>query len=212
MLESGLSIAALVFLLSTSSIPGDHNFLTQKNYSLLNRNKNIQINTVFADNILLTLAYMRGIVQKGHPISWDAVRAPFSYGFVLQPGETFAFHDSVSDKYRKSLKQTTNAHFIADEGFKSDGWLVGDGVCHLASFLKVAAEDAGLEVHVPSNHNFAAIADIPKADGVSIYYTPKSELTSSLHNLYITDSVSQPIAFLFEYNNSLLTISVTKIP
>jgi len=213
MIETGLSITALVFLLSTSPFPTPSpTHLAQQQFSLLNRNKNIFINGIFSDNILLTLAYMRGFIKTGQKIPWDQIREPFSYGFVLKPNESFAFHDVVLDTYKHNVVQTTQAHFIANEGFKSDGWLVGDGVCHLASFLKVVAQNAGLATYAPSHHNFAEIADVPKSDGVSIYFSPTSEKTSSTHNLYITNTLPKPVAFLFEYKNSILSISVTKLP
>ena len=68
----------------------------ERSISLENRQINRPLNEIYKDNILLNMAYMRGVVTKGSTVNWDTVRAPFEYEFVLQPGEKFAFHDEVS--------------------------------------------------------------------------------------------------------------------
>jgi hypothetical protein len=176
--------------------------LSQVQYSLSNRYSNTFVNDVFSDNILLTIAYLGGKVKNGEQVSWDKVKANWEEEFTLKPGETFAFHDAVLDKYKGKIAMTTKAHFNAAEGFKSDGWLIGDGVCHLASFIYVAAKNAGLEVEAPTSHDFAVIPNIEKKDGVSIY----SENT--LQNLYITNNQSKTIAFVFVHKEDTLTIRV----
>jgi len=173
--------------------------LASQEYSLLNRHPVESVNQVFSDNILLTLAYMSGDVQQNDAVDWEQLRQPRSFHFVLQPGESFAFHDVVKEEFQDSVVRTTNAHFIWDEGFKSDGWLVGDGVCHLASFIHVAADQAGLEVVAPTRHDFAQIPDVAREDGTSIYFDPNSFENSSRQNLYIRNSTGKPIAFIFEY-------------
>jgi len=80
--------------------------------------------------------------------------------------------------------------------------LIGDGVCHLASFIYVAAKNAGLEVEAPTAHDFAVIPNIEKKDGVSIY----SENT--LQNLYITNNQNNDIRFVFVHKENTLTIRV----
>jgi hypothetical protein len=75
---------------------------------------------------------MDGTVKKGDKIDWNKVREDRTYTLTLKPGETFAFHDIVLDKYKGKITKTTNAHFDLAMGFKSDGRLQGDGVCHLA--------------------------------------------------------------------------------
>jgi len=219
MFQTGLTITALAMLLSGTPTPRAHSagisspkLIATHTYSLANRHKVERINDVFADNMLLTLAYMRGIVEIGDDIPWDEVRAPFSYGFVLKSGETFAFHDVVSEQFDDSVVKTTNSHFIASEKFLSSGWLYGDGVCHLASFIRVVADDADLAVVVPKKHYFANIPDVNKVDGVSIYYSPSNDTLSENRNLYITNTRTKPIAFIFEYKNDDLTISVKQIP
>lgn len=176
--------------------------LSEVTYSLSNRYSNSFVNGVFSDNILLTVAYMGGKVKNSGSISWDAVKSDWEEKFTLKPGETFAFHDAALDKYKGKIAVTTNAHFNSFEGFKSDGWLIGDGVCHLASFMYVAAKEAGLEVEAPTSHDFAVIPNIEKKDGVSIY----SENT--MQNLYITNTKNDDISFVFVHKGDALTIRV----
>lgn len=193
--------AATILLTNITGFPVEKS-LSQFSYSLKNRYSNTFVNDVFSDNILLTVAYLGGKVKKGESISWEAVRSEGETKFNLKPGETFAFHDAVLDKYKGKINVTTNAHFNSYEGFKSDGWLVGDGVCHLASFMYVAAKNASLEVEAPTSHDFAVIPNIEKKNGVSIY----SENT--LQNLYITNNKKGDITFVFIHKNDTLTIRV----
>lgn len=195
-------IAAAMILLTNPTGTTTPKALSQVTYSLSNRYSNTFVNDVFSDNILLTIAYLGGKVKKGDSISWDTVKTDWEIKFTLKPGQTFAFHDAVLEKYKGKIALTTNAHFNASEGFKSDGWLVGDGVCHLASFIYVAAKNAGLEVEAPTSHDFAVIPNIEKKDGVSIF----SENT--LQNLYITNNQSQDIIFVFVHKDDALTIRV----
>lgn len=179
--------------------------LSQVQYSLANRYAVPAVNEVFSDNILLTLSYLEKKIEKPEAIDWSLVRSEREVRFTLTPGETFAFHDAVLPQYTGKIAQTTNAHFNATEGFKSDGYLVGDGVCHLASFMFVAAKDANLKVEAPTSHDFAVIPNIEKKNGVSIY----SE--SSIQNLYITNNKDFPIVFVFTHNKGALAISVEKV-
>ena len=185
--------------------------LGQEDYSLENRYSNTFVNDVFADNILLTLAYMRGEVRKGERIIWEKVRAPFTYSLTLDPGQTFAFHERVLPEFKDKIAATTNAHFNSGEGFRSDGRLVGDGVCHLASFMNVVAREAKLEVVSPTRHDFAKIEDVAKEMGVSIFYNPNGVGNSARQNLYITNNREERIAFVFEYKNKTLDIQVKDI-
>lgn len=185
--------------------------LSQVTYSLSNRYSNSYVNNVFADNILLTLAYMSGKVKEGQNIPWKTVKSTDVKTLVLKPGQTFAFHDEVLEKYKGKVALTTNAHFNSDEGFKSDGWLVGDGVCHLASFMYVAALNAGLLLEAPTRHDFATIPDVPKQAGVSIFYSPNNPSSSTLQNLYITNNYSKTIAFVFAQSRNDLKIKVEEL-
>src|SRR5579859_1822871 len=47
------------------------------------------VNTVFKKNILLTLAYLRGVETPGKDVDWDKVNQSFEYSFTLNSGETF---------------------------------------------------------------------------------------------------------------------------
>jgi vancomycin resistance protein YoaR len=108
----------------------------------------------------------------------------------------------VLPQFTGKVTQTMNAHFMWDEGFKSDGWLTGDGVCHLASLIYRAAKDAGLETLAPTNHNFADIPEVPKEYGVSIFARNPQQ------NLYITNTFDKPVQFAFTYDGTNLTVKV----
>lgn len=179
--------------------------------SLDNRYGNKFVNDVFKDNILLNLAYLNGQVNKATDIRWEEVVKPFNYEFILNPNTTFAYHEDVEDKYKPTLAKTTNAHFNSQEGFKTDGYLFGDGVCHLASLINWVAKDAGLSVEAPTNHDFANIPDVPKEYGVSIYSNPYSRGSNTRQNLYITNNKSKPITFKFAYQDNKVKVSVVEL-
>ena len=106
---------------------------------------------------------------------------------------------------------TTNAHFNYQDGFKSDGYLTGDGVCHLASLMYWAAKDAGLTAYAPTSHDFAIINGVPREYGVSIYSVPDDFDTSARQNLYIQNNLNFPVAFIFNYDGfDKLTVSITR--
>lgn len=185
--------------------------LAQKNYLLSNRYAVSSVNDVFSDNILLTLAYLNGTVKQGEAVEWNNVRADGEFRFILQPGQTFAFHDTVLKEYENKVALTTNAHFNSTEGFESDGWLVGDGVCHLASFMNAVAREAGLTVKTPTDHSFADIPQVPRQLGVSIYYLPDDTASSSLQNLYITNNRDKTVVFIFDHKKDALDIRVVEL-
>ncbi len=162
------------------------------------------VNQVFKDNILLSVHYLAGNVKGKADVNWEKVESPFNYEFTLEPGQEFAFHDTTLPKYSGNVVKTMNSRFMWSEGYKSDGFLVGDGVCHIASLIYWVAKDAGLEVYAPSNHNFAKINEISKEYGVAIM------APSPLGNLYITNSLDKPVTFIFNYDGTNLTVSVTK--
>lgn len=101
-----------------SPFTGDY-LLSSREMSLSNRHPVGFINDVYRKNILLNLAYLSGRVTKASDINWDEITKPFSYEFILNPYQTFAFHEDVKNKYRRILSKTTNAHFNAREGFKT---------------------------------------------------------------------------------------------
>ncbi len=184
--------------------------LSSKSFSLENRNGNKFVNDVFKDNILLTLNYMSGVVKNRSDINWSEVEKPRIYQFTLKPGESFAFHEQILPDQNKNVVKTTNAHFNYQDGFKSDGYLMGDGVCHLASLLYWASKDAGLATYAPTNHDFATINEVPKEYGVSIYNLPGGFEKSARQNLYITNSFNEPVSFIFNYDGVDLRVEITK--
>lgn len=185
--------------------------LASRQMSLEKRYRVESVNEVFKDNILLNIAYMQGLVKKPTDINWGKIEKPFTTQFVLQPGEIFAFHDDVLPTYAGKVKKTTHAHFNAQEGFKSDGYLYGDGVCHLASLISWAASDAHLGVVAPTNHNFMPIPQIPKKFGVAIYSAPGESSLNQRQNLYVKNTYKKPIAFVFDYKNEALKVSVVEL-
>ncbi len=210
----GVLTSAVLFFNNNSAVTradSTNKVLSQVTYSLSDRYSNAYVNDVFSDNILLTLAYMGGKVKEGEKVQWDEVKTPGVTKLVLKPGQTFAFHDATFEKYEGKIASTTNAHFNSTEGFKSDGWLVGDGVCHLASFIYVASKEAGLQTEAPTRHDFATIADVPKQLGVSIFYSPNNPSASTYQNLYITNNRSKTIAFVFTHEKDNLNIKVEEL-
>ncbi|MFZ3069283.1 MAG: VanW family protein [Microgenomates group bacterium] len=209
-------ILSLYFTLFSSGIPVVQNILPQKEnvlssrtISLENRYPSQRVSDVFKDNILLNLAYLDGRVNTAKDINWSEMENSFRSEFTLQPDETFAYHDAVLSKYEGKVAKTTEAHFNSQDGFKTDGYLYGDGVCHLASLINWAARDANLEVLAPTNHNFANIPEVPKEYGVSIYYNPANKSVGANQNLYITNNQNKPINFVFEYKDGQLSVTIT---
>jgi hypothetical protein len=182
--------------------------LSEHSMSLQERYPNAAINTVFKDNILLNFSYLSGKVTDGSNINWNDVHATGTYEVVLKPGEVFAYHDDVLAQYQGKVVKTTNAHFNVSEGFKSDGYLVGDGVCHFASLITWAARDAGLSVVAPTNHDFANIPQVPKEHGTSIYYAPGQPSVNQMQNLYVENTTDRPVRLVFNYANDNLSVAV----
>ena len=170
------------------------------------------VNSVFRDNILLTIRYMSGDVHKASEINWDEVRKPFTYEFTLQPGEVFAYHDGILPEYQGKKIVTTNAHFNGQEGFISDGYLYGDGVCHFASLMNWVAQDAGLKVEARVRHDFAKIPDISPEYGTSIFASQgQSGSNEQNQNLYIENTTDKSVKFVFAYKDDKLTFSIVKL-
>ncbi len=185
--------------------------LASREMSLETRYADPGVNKVMKDNILLTLAYLNGDITPGTKIEWDKLENKSHYEFKLAPKETFAFQDDVLPEYENKVTLTTKAHFNAQDGFLTDGYLYGDGVCHLASLLNWVAEDAKLDVKRPTRHDFASIPEIPKEYGTSIYYNPGSKGVNSLQNLYITNNQEKEVALKFDYENGKLKFSISQI-
>ncbi len=184
--------------------------LAVRQISLEKRYANTFVNNVFKDNILLTMAYLSGKTTKDKSVNWSEVTKPFTYQLTLDPDEVFAFHEDVLPQYEGKVKRSTNAHFNSSEGFKSDGYLVGDGVCHLASLINWAAQDARLDVLSPTSHDFAVIPEIPRQFGTSIYNNPGQESANAVQNLYVKNNKSSPVTFIFKYDNENLKLSIVQ--
>ncbi len=198
-------------LISPIPPPKPDQVLSAHQVSLQRRYDSPFVNGVFKDNILLNAAYLGGKVTPGNPINWSEVEKPFEYKFTLNSGKTFAFHDDVLPKYQNTLVKTTGAHFNWQEGFKSDGYLVGDGVCHLASLFYWTAKDAGLDAVAPTNHDFMPINQIPQKYGVAIYNIPGQKDANAQQNLYITNTHQKPVEYILSYSGSNLTVSVLEL-
>lgn len=185
--------------------------LSQKQMSLENRYADKWVSNVFKENILLNLAYLNGTVTSKKEVNWDELKKPFRFEFTLKSGQTFAYHDDILPEYKDKVVKTTNAHFNSTEGFKSDGYLFGDGVCHLASLIYWTAKDAKLDAKAPVNHNFAQIPEVPKEYGVSIYSNPELKGANARQNLYITNNKQKSIAFKFDYDGAKIKVSVVEL-
>ncbi len=205
----GISLISNLLVASPSAqtrthIMGSHEFSLEKRYS------NKWVSDIFEDNILLNIAYMRGIVKDSNSIDWNKVKEPFRYEFKLGKDEVFSFHDDVLPQYQGKVAVSTHAHFNSFEGFKSDGWLVGDGVCHLASIINWVARDAGLDVLSPTNHDFMPIPEIPREYGVAIYNVPGQSGSNQLQNLYIKNNLGKEISFVFDFDGKELKVSIVE--
>ncbi len=188
---------AIYAITTTKTVAGDYLLATQsvrseRTFSLRDRYPDPWVNDIFRYNILHTLDLMN---QK-------------SYSFTLNPGEVFAFHEDVLPQFEGKVAATMRAHFNYTDGFKSDGYLTGDGVCHLASLIYWAAKDAGLGTLAPTNHDFANIPEVPKEYGVSIFYNPATHDANAQQNLYITNTFDKPVQFAFAINGTNLTVKV----
>ncbi len=209
-------LATLLYaLVATKNVASDfvlgaQSVRAERTFSLQNRYPVQSVSDIFRDNILLTLSYMDGDVSNKDQINWSNVTEKQTYSFTLKPGEVFAFHDSVLPEYEGKVVKTMNAHFNYSDGFKTDGLLYGDGVCHLASFLYWVALDAGLTTKAPTNHDFMAIPEVPKEYGVSIYFSPDSAGRSEPQNLYIENTLDKEITFTFTYDGTNLTVTASE--
>lgn len=199
--------AALISVLVTVS-PVTKNTLASHQISLENRAYGGWINNIFKENILLTIAYGRKIVNAGQPVDWTEVNKSFHYSFKLEPGKVFSFTNMVAPRYQAEAVHWNEIHYYLSEGYLSDGNLIGDGVCHLASLMYWVAKDAGLEAEAPTNHDFAAIPEISKEYGVAIYYDPNNLSVSGAQNLYIKNNKTVSVNFVFDYDGTNLQFKI----
>ncbi len=185
--------------------------LASHEFSLENRYPIASVNQVFKDNILLAIAYATNVKINPQNVKWTKLEQPAKYSLSLLPGQTFAFHSDVLPQYTGKVNKTTNSDFSISEGYKSDGYLPGDGVCHLASLMYWVASDARLKTLAPTRHNFAPIPQVPQQYGTAIYDTGlKGNYTSEVQNLYITNNKNKTVTFDFIYNGNDLTIEAVE--
>ncbi|MEK7572115.1 MAG: VanW family protein [Patescibacteria group bacterium] len=214
-LVAALSVGAPMLQTSEAAVAHDvrekETLLGKQEMSLENRHRVSSVNAVFRDNMLLTLWYMSGKVEKPSAIDWDAIRKSATFTVTLKPGETFAFHDDILPKYAGTLVQTTNAHFNQQEGFLTDGLYYGDGVCHLASLITWAATDAGLAVYAPVRHDFAPVPAMPREYGTSIYVNPGVSSGDQMQNTYVTNNQDATVKLVFVSTGKNLTLEVVKV-
>ncbi len=188
----------------------DYQIMASRQFSLANRYRVESVNEVMKKNILLSLAYLDGSVNEKTDINWNEIVADKTTTFTLKPGETFAFHEDVLPEYKDSLVLTTKSIFGPGQGYLTDGYLYGDGVCHIASFMNWVAQDAGLKVYVPKDHrSVGPINEVPEKYGVSIYIDPTKGI-GERNNLYVTNTLDTAIEFVFKYENEQLTVSVVR--
>jgi len=206
-----LGLTLISNLIFNTPAEADRHLLASRQISLEQRQPDRWVNSVFKDNILLAMAYLKEDVRGREDIDWEEIRKPFTYEMILKPGEVFAFHDDLLPEYKSLSARTTNAHFNYEDGFKSDGWLMGDGVCHLASIINWPAKEAGLDVLAPTYHDFAVINEVPREYGVSIYNNPYTPGSNARQNLYIRNNFENDIIFLFEFDGDILKISVFEV-
>lgn len=174
--------------------------LAQQALDLTTREPGAFANEVFSDNILLALHYLKGDIGS-LPLDWEEIRQSFAVSFVLEPGETFAFHDNVLPEFPPPA-MTFNSRFFIEEGYRSVGGLGGNGVCHLASQINWVASGAGLEVTARASHDFAPVPGVPKENGTSI----RSQQASQ--NLYIKNDFDFPVIFIFEVDSQIINLKI----
>lgn len=142
----------------------------------------------FKENILVALGYIGN--------------------FILQPGEVFAFHQKgILSEFKEDKIVSQDSDFTTYTGYKVVAGLGGNGVCHLASLMNLAAINAGLAATAPTNHNFAAISGIDKEYGISI----STRNSPERQNLYIRNNFEFPVQFRFTLDGDLLTLSIQAV-
>lgn len=184
--------------------------IAERQISLEKRYAVKSVNEVMKKNILLNLAYLNQTVTKKAEIDWGKVTQPTHFKFTLKPNQVFAYHDDIAEKYEGKVAKTANTSFGASDGYLSDGYLYGDGVCHLASIINWVAQDAGLKTEVPKDHNFAPISEVPKKYGVAIYSDPGDKNRGINRNLYITNDKDHDVEIHFEYQGEELKVYITE--
>jgi len=177
--------------------------LAEHSLDLTTREPGEYANEVFADNIVLSLHYLKSDVERGN-IDWKEIRASFEVAFVLRPEEIFAFHGNVLPEFESPVV-TMNSRFFIEEGYRSVGGLGGNGVCHLASLINWVAAEADLEVTAKVNHNFYPVPGVPGQFGTSIRSQSKTQ------NLYIKNNFEIPVVFAFSVEGGEVNLKIVHL-
>lgn len=209
LISSLMAIVLSTSLATPSASLNQESILASREFSLEKRYAVESVNDVMKKNILLNLAYLEGTVTSKQDLDWDKVNQPQEFNFTLKPGETFAYHDLVRSEFRNNLAVTARTGFNASDGYLSDGYLYGDGVCHFASLINWAAQNAGLMVVVPKDHrSVGQIPEVPADYGVSIYKNEAANIGAE-NNLYITNNQDKAVTFSIQYDGKILKVSVS---
>lgn len=178
-------------------------------------------NEVFADNILLALHYFKGDADSfkinknltgPENIDWNKVRKPFGFTVELRPNEVFAFHKNLLKEFKGADIKNTGSTYSYQDGYKELAGLYGNGVCHLASLINWVASHTEekdkklLAVTAKVNHDFSPVPDVPREYGTAIYYMPGNDLTSEDQNLYIKNTSSKTVKFVFNVNKDKVDV------
>lgn len=203
----------------SASLVEQKRVLAEHKLDLTNRLPDEYGNQVFADNILLTLHFLKGDVESLRLTSnksgwanldWERIRQPFEASLTLEPGEVFAYHDTILPEFSNLPLKTTNAHYTIREGFKPLAGLPGNGVCHLASLINWVAFEAGLEVTAKVNHDFYPVPGVPRENGTSIRWGPNGEYNSRNQNLYVKNNFEVPVTLVFKVGQSIVNLTIVK--
>jgi hypothetical protein len=165
--------------------------LAERALDLETRAESDYVNEVFKFNILLALDY-------------------FDYGFTLEPGKVFAFHEKVLAEFKDEPLKISRTHYTLKEGYKVVSGLPGNGVCHLATLMNWVATEGGLEVTAKVNHNFAPVPGVPLEYGTSIRFMPDGSGNSANQNLYIKNTLGFPVKFVFKTESDLVKLKITR--
>ena len=189
LISTALSLSLLITPVSTEAgisgqLTSQEIVLASESLDLSNRYPVLSVSEGFKENILTAVSYFNQ-------------EASASGGLILQPGQVFAFHRNIAPEFRQFTIITQPSGFLAKDGYKVVAGLAGNGVCHLASSMNLAAQEAGLEVTAPANHNFAKIPGIDPKYGTSIKFLPNGGANTERQNLYIRNIFDFPVEFRF---------------
>lgn len=184
------SVAGQVLIEQAGELVTRQKVLSRESLDLGDRYPVESISEGFKENILIAV----GFLNSSNP-----------GGLVLRPGEIFAFHNKgILPQFKENKIITQESDFTTNTGYKVVAGLGGNGVCHLASLMNLAASKAGLEVTAPTSHSFAKIPGIESQYGTSI----STRNSPERQNLYIKNTFDFPVRLEFSLDGNLLTMKV----